>query len=108
MLYVPAIHFPFFHSDVGVIELLNRIVVFFWDRDGIETRTEFLAAEEQSLVIPWITLLTDRNLVITTTDRAGETTISSTRILISSNCRRQGGRSWRRYRGPRQLRHRRQ
>jgi hypothetical protein len=72
---------------------LNRVVVFIRNRDGIKARAEFLTAEERGLVIPWFTLLTNRNMMITTTDQAGKITINSTRNITSSICKRQGGRS---------------
>jgi hypothetical protein len=106
MLNVPAIHFTFLNSDMSVVELLNGIIIFFRHKNRVKARPKFLTTKERGLVLPAIAILTDRNMVIVSTFDARTSTKISRQIIHPFVGWNQGGRSRRRYRGPRRLRQR--
>jgi hypothetical protein len=101
MLDISAIDLTFFHSNMRIVELFYRIIIFLWNRDRIETRAKFLTTKEWSLVVPRIILLTDGNVMIATTIITRKI---SMRNLGPSAHWRYGGRSWWWYGGPHRLR----
>jgi hypothetical protein len=103
MLDISAVNFTFFNSDMSIVELLDWIIIFLRNRNGVEPRAKFLTPEERGIVFPWITFLTNGNVMISSTNKSCKI---SNRNIRSSTCRGHGCKSWWWYRGPHRLRQR--